>query len=148
MTRTPVPEPTIAPESPPPGSPSPGTSPTPSGPRIAIIIDDCGYSLPRALRFLKLPVPLTLSILPLTPHGKEVAAAAEAAGKAVMLHIPMEPQSNTAHPGPGEISTEMDDEHLSVFDYERNPREIALDVAGKIRLQRRIQHRRAGAGEP
>jgi len=96
----------------PPESPGPSPSQSPSGPRIAIIIDDCGYSLPRDLRFLKLPVPITLSILPLTPHGKEVAADAQAAGKAVMLHIPMEPQSNTAHPGPGEISTEMDDEQI------------------------------------
>jgi uncharacterized protein len=91
-------------------SPSPAQSPT--GPRIAIIIDDCGYNLERDLRFVKLPVPVTLSILPLTPHGKEVAVAAEAAGKAVMLHIPMEPLSASAHPGPGEISTEMTDDQI------------------------------------
>ena len=94
-------------------SPAPSPSPAPSGaPRIAIIIDDCGYSLPRDLVFLKLPIPLTLSILPMTPHGKEVAADAVAAGKAVMLHIPMEPFSSGAHPGPGEISTEMTDAQI------------------------------------
>jgi polysaccharide deacetylase 2 family uncharacterized protein YibQ len=100
-------------------SPSPGQSP--AGPRIAIIIDDCGYNLERDLRFVKLPVPVTLSILPLTPHGKEVAAAAEEAGKAVMLHIPMEPQSASAHPGPGEISTEMTDDQIRM--------QLAADIA-------------------
>lgn len=94
-------------------TPAPSPTPAPSGaPRVAIIIDDCGYSLPRDLVFLKLPIPLTLSILPMTPHGKEVAAAAVAAGKAVMLHIPMEPFSSGAHPGPGEISTEMTDAQI------------------------------------
>jgi polysaccharide deacetylase 2 family uncharacterized protein YibQ len=122
VTKTPAPEPSIPPlASSPPESPAPIPSQSPSGPRIAIIIDDCGYSLPRDLRFLKLPVPITLSILPLTPHGKEVAAAAEAAGKAVMLHIPMEPQSTGAHPGPGEISTEMTDEQIRT--------QLAADIA-------------------
>ena len=94
-------------------TPAPSPSPAPSGaPRIAIIIDDCGYSLPRDLVFLKLPIPLTMSILPMTPHGKEVAADAVAAGKAVMLHIPMEPFSSGAHPGPGEISTAMTDTQI------------------------------------
>jgi len=94
-------------------TPAPSPSPAPSGaPRIAIVIDDCGYSLPRDVVFLKLPIPITLSILPMTPHGKEVAADAVAAGKAVMLHIPMEPFSSSAHPGPGEISTEMSDAQI------------------------------------
>src|SRR5215472_16601703 len=83
-------------------TPAPTASPlTKRGPMVAIIIDDCGYNVARDVRFLKLPVPITLSIVPLTPHGKEVAAAALAAGKAVMLHIPMEPLSSSAHPGPG-----------------------------------------------
>lgn len=98
---------------------SPGSTST--GPRVAIIIDDCGYSLLRDLRFVKLPIPITLSILPLTPHGKEVAAAALAAGKAVMLHIPMEPQSSSAHPGPGEITTEMTDDQIRT--------QLATDIA-------------------
>ena len=93
-------------------SPSPTASASPTGPQIAIIIDDCGYSIPRDVRFLKLAVPITLSILPLTPHGKAVAAAAEAAGKSVMLHIPMEPESSTANPGPGAIRTEMTDAQI------------------------------------
>ena len=93
-------------------APSQSATPAPKGPQVAIIIDDCGYSVPRDVRFLKLPIPITLSILPLTPHGKEVAAAAEAAGKPVMLHIPMEPESITANPGPGAIRTEMTDSQI------------------------------------
>lgn len=77
--------------------------------QLAIIIDDCGYSMERDRRFLQLPVPVTLSILPMTPHGKEIAAEARAAGKFIMLHLPMEPESALAHPGPGAITTAMTD---------------------------------------
>lgn len=80
------------------------------GPRLAIIIDDCGYSMDRDGAFLPLPIPLTLSVLPMTPHGPEIVAAAQAAGKAVMLHLPMQPQSSAANPGPGVIRTDMSDD--------------------------------------
>ncbi|HXW50464.1 MAG TPA: divergent polysaccharide deacetylase family protein [Candidatus Acidoferrales bacterium] len=80
-----------------------------TGPRVAIIIDDCGYNVKRCEQFLALPIPITLSILPMTPHAKQLAAEALAAGKSVMLHLPMEPDAPTAHPGPGAIMTAMSD---------------------------------------
>ncbi len=92
--------------------PEPSASPVKSAPRLAIIIDDCGYNLERDRRFLALPIPITLSILPKTPHGQEIAQEAVAAGKSVMLHLPMEPESAQAHPGPGVITTAMDDEQV------------------------------------
>ncbi|MDQ6766993.1 MAG: divergent polysaccharide deacetylase family protein [Candidatus Eremiobacteraeota bacterium] len=91
-------------------------TPTPSGaspaPRVAIIIDDCGYSEERCKRFLQLPIPITLSILPMTPYGKQIEADALAAGKFVMLHLPMEPQSALANPGVGAITTQMTDDQV------------------------------------
>lgn len=89
------------------GSPLPAESAKVA--KLAIIIDDCGYSLERDRPFLKLPIPLTLSILPMTPHGREIAQEAQAAGKFVMLHLPMEPESSAANPGPGAITTAMND---------------------------------------
>jgi polysaccharide deacetylase 2 family uncharacterized protein YibQ len=102
-------------------SPSPAASGASPAPRIAIIIDDCGYNLPHDLRFLNLPIPVTMSILPMTPHGKEVADAAASAGKAVILHLPMEPESSSAHPGPGVITTEMTDDQVKS--------QVAADIA-------------------
>jgi hypothetical protein len=88
---------TVVPEVSPAGSAVPGPSPTSSpGPQVAIIIDDCGYSEVRCKLFLQLPIPITLSILPMTPHGKQTQADTLAAGKSVMLHLPMEPESNEA----------------------------------------------------
>jgi len=94
-------------------SPSPAATASPArgGAKLAIIIDDCGYSLPHDEQFLKLPIPVTLSILPMTPHARDIAAAAAAAGKAIILHLPMEPEVAGPHadPGPGAITTAMSD---------------------------------------
>ncbi len=92
-------------------SPLPSTSPGP--PRIAIIIDDCGNDFNRCNRFIQMPVPLTVAILPLTPHGRDIANAAVAAGQSVMLHLPMQPESDTHNPGPGAITTSMTDEQIA-----------------------------------
>jgi polysaccharide deacetylase 2 family uncharacterized protein YibQ len=108
--------PTVAPPSPSPSaSVVPGASPSavPSGaPRVAIIIDDCGYSMDRDTPFLTLPIPITLSVLPMTPHGREIADAAIAAGKYAIVHLPMQPDSATVNPGPGAITTEMTDDQV------------------------------------
>jgi len=89
---------------------SPLATPVPTGPQVAVIIDDCGNSEERCKAFLQLPIPITLSILPMTPHGKQTEAEALDAGKSVMLHLPMEPDSAEANPGPGAITTEMSDD--------------------------------------
>lgn len=57
--------------------------------RVAIVIDDMGYRMDIAQAFLDLPWPITFSILPFTPKGKEIALLAREKGKEVMLHIPM-----------------------------------------------------------
>jgi len=60
-------------------------------PRLALIIDDLGQNPPRDRRVLALPGPVALSILPDTPHARELALAAHRAGKTVLLHLPMDP---------------------------------------------------------
>jgi polysaccharide deacetylase 2 family uncharacterized protein YibQ len=90
-------------------APSTGPSPNPSGaPRLALIIDDCGQWPVTERGFIALPVPLTLSVLPHVRYGDAIARDARAAGKGVMLHLPMEPRSG-AYPGPGEVKVAMDD---------------------------------------
>ncbi len=62
--------------------------------RIAIVIDDFGYRKVDIDRFKKLPYPIAISIIPFTPYEKYSAIEAIKSGKSVMLHIPMEPNSN------------------------------------------------------
>ncbi|MDE2571526.1 MAG: divergent polysaccharide deacetylase family protein [bacterium] len=77
-------------------------------PRVAIIVDDCGQWIATERGFLALPVPLTMSVLPDVHYTKTIAGEARAAGKGVMLHLPMEPVSHI-NPGPGKVTTEMSD---------------------------------------
>ena len=60
---------------------------------ISIIIDDMGYNLDRGKQAIAIPAPLTYAILPNSTHARSLATKAFAAGKEVMVHLPME---NTA----------------------------------------------------
>jgi polysaccharide deacetylase 2 family uncharacterized protein YibQ len=87
-------------------------SPAPGGAKLAIIIDDCGQWLDTERDLIALPIPITLSVLPHVHYSTLIAQEAAAAGKGVMLHLPMEPRSHI-NPGPGEIKTAMTDEQVT-----------------------------------
>ena len=72
---------------------------------IAIIIDDIGFSRPRAYRFLDLGIPLTFSILPRITFTRELSDKLYRAGFDIMLHQPMEPVDSSFNPGPGALYT-------------------------------------------
>jgi len=74
--------------------------------RAAIIIDDLGQDSGAAQKLLALPYPITFSVLPYLAHSTWTAEQAHRAGREVMLHLPMEPDS-TAQPGRGEIRVGM-----------------------------------------
>jgi hypothetical protein len=60
--------------------------------RIAIIIDDFGYNRAEVYSgFFALPYPITYSVIPGLPHSQEVARRLQQQGKAIMIHLPMEP---------------------------------------------------------
>ncbi|PKN67359.1 MAG: hypothetical protein CVU57_03175 [Deltaproteobacteria bacterium HGW-Deltaproteobacteria-15] len=71
--------------------------------RIALIIDDIGFSIPRARQFLDLDVPITFSILPRLHHSHELADEIHRQGHEIMLHQPMEPYDRFLNPGPGAL---------------------------------------------
>ncbi len=76
-------------------------------PRLALIIDDIGYSLERGRRAIALPGPVTLAVLPFTPNANALAALASERGQDVILHQPMESIYADARPAPATLTTEM-----------------------------------------
>lgn len=68
---------------------------------LTLIIDDLGQSPARDARTLALPGPVTLAVMPDTPHATEFAREAHKAGKTVILHMPMDPATGPYawHPG-------------------------------------------------
>lgn len=75
-------------------------------PVIAIIIDDLGNSFAEDRRAAELPGPVACAILPHTKFAVTLADACHAAGKEVMLHLPMQALDD-APLGPGGISLDM-----------------------------------------
>jgi len=68
-------------------------------PRLAIIIDDLGGDPVAAASVIALPFPLTASVMPNLPFSAHVADEAYRHGDHVMLHLPMEPDSESAPGG-------------------------------------------------
>jgi polysaccharide deacetylase 2 family uncharacterized protein YibQ len=58
---------------------------------LTLIIDDLGQTPSRDSRALALPGPVTLAIMPDTPHAADFASQAHGAGKTVIIHMPMDP---------------------------------------------------------
>jgi uncharacterized protein len=85
-----------------------GASERASGlPRLAIIIDDIGSDKAAAEALLKMPYPLTLSVLPSQAHSTEIANETYRRGDQVMLHLPMEFRGTAAKAEPVELSAGM-----------------------------------------
>jgi polysaccharide deacetylase 2 family uncharacterized protein YibQ len=61
-----------------------------SPPRIALVIDDMGYSLDKGQTALALPGDLTFAFLPHAPHSKSLSREAHRRHKEILLHLPME----------------------------------------------------------
>jgi hypothetical protein len=66
-------------------------SPVPVVGKIALIIDDWGYSLKNKSIITDNNYHLTLAILPFQEYSREVADLAHLHGKDVIIHMPMEP---------------------------------------------------------
>lgn len=76
---------------------------TPVQPVIAIIIDDIGDSYDAGKQVIELPGPVACAFLPHTPYARELALAAHAQNKEVMLHLPLEAVAGKAL-GPGGLT--------------------------------------------
>jgi uncharacterized protein len=78
------------------------------GRQIAVIIDDIGYDLRLVEDLMRIEAPIAFAVLPHTPHAREAARLLHAAGREILLHLPMEPRSYPAeNPGEGALFVNM-----------------------------------------
>ncbi|MGL4601739.1 MAG: divergent polysaccharide deacetylase family protein [Plesiomonas sp.] len=61
--------------------------------QLAIVIDDIGY---RAAdhKVMRLPLPVTVAVLPSAPHAANMAKQAAQQGRETIIHLPMQPRGN------------------------------------------------------
>ncbi len=67
-------------------------------PAISIVIDDLGDRLAESRAAAELPGPVACAMLPESPYTPQIAALAQARGKEVMLHLPLQPGQGRGHP--------------------------------------------------
>ena len=80
--------------------------------QLVILLDDGGQNLAHLQKFLDLPFPITIAVLPQLAHSKESAAKIRAGGKELMLHQPMQAVNAGVNPGPGAITPNMDEAQI------------------------------------
>lgn len=99
--------------------PKPEAARTPQ--RVVIIIDDIGHDLAPVRELLSLKTPITFAVLPDGARAAQAAAMISGDGREVILHLPLEPRSETkANPGAMVLRTDMKDEEIR--------RQLALDI--------------------
>lgn len=82
---------------------SAGEEPAAEPAQVAVIIDDLGYRHAEGARAVRLPGPVAVAILPHTTYAAELARAADANGKEVLLHVPMQALDASEDLGPGAL---------------------------------------------
>ncbi len=92
---------------------------TPAKPKVeagkgnmAIVIDDCGYTIGPVAGFADMGRPITFAVLPYREYSNEAASRALSAGHLVILHLPLEPMDASASSEPTVITTNMSDDEI------------------------------------
>ena len=77
------------------------------------MIDDLGNNMKETEEIIKLPVKLTIAIMPFMPSTKGDAELANQYGHEVIVHLPMEPKKGKkSWLGPGAIMTDLSDKEI------------------------------------
>ncbi len=83
------------------------------GRSLAIVIDDFGNGMTGTEEMFKLPVKVTIAVMPFMPTTKRDAELAHRRGYDVIVHMPMEPKKGKREwLGPGAITTDLSDAEI------------------------------------
>lgn len=82
--------------------------------KVALIMDDMGYSLEAIETLKSLELPVTVSILPHSPYARETAEIARSSHLEVILHLPLEPINNSqeVYDDGGLILADMEEQEI------------------------------------
>lgn len=79
---------------------------------LVFVFDDGGQNLFDLQKFLELPFPITVAVLPKLQYSVESAKRVRASGNEVILHQPMQAINRSVNPGPGAIKPEMSEDEV------------------------------------
>ena len=79
---------------------------------LVLVFDDGGQNLYDLQKFLELPFPITIAVLPKLKYSVESAKRVRNSGHELILHQPMQAINRSVNPGPGAITPEMTEEEV------------------------------------
>ncbi len=80
--------------------------------QLIFVFDDGGQNLEHLKKFLELPFPITVAVLPQITHSQEAAQMVRNSGNELILHQPMQSVNPNINPGPGAITPQMTEEEI------------------------------------
>lgn len=83
-----------------------------NGAQLIFVFDDGGQNNSQLEKYLTLPFPITVAVLPKLQNSASAAQKVRASGNEVILHQPMQAINASVNPGPGAIKPEMSDEEI------------------------------------
>lgn len=84
----------------------------PAANKVALIVDDMGYSLEAINELCSMGLPLTVAIIPYSPLASEIATISRQHDLEVILHLPLEAINNEGNHSKGMITAEMSEEEV------------------------------------
>ena len=75
--------------------------------KLVFVFDDAGQNMNHLEKFMNLPFPITVAVLPKLTYSRASADRIRKAGKEVILHQPMQALNLNVNPGPGAITPDM-----------------------------------------
>jgi polysaccharide deacetylase 2 family uncharacterized protein YibQ len=81
--------------------------------KVVLVLDDAGYHVEHLKKFLELPFPFAVAIIPFLPESSLSLELVKQAKKIPMLHMPMQPLGNQ---NPGEGALMVDDDDGTIID--------------------------------
>lgn len=82
------------------------------GAKLVFLFDDGGQNMAQLEKFVTLPFPITVAVLPQLAHSVEAGARVRSSGNELMLHQPMQSVNSKVNPGPGAITPDMSEDQI------------------------------------
>lgn len=83
--------------------------------RLVFVFDDAGQNTLQLEKYVTLPFPVTIAVLPGLKYSKACADRVRASADEVMLHQPMQAVDLTINPGPGAVTPEMQSSRITAL---------------------------------
>ena len=93
----------------------PAVPPAVHNAKLVFVFDDAGQNVSQLEKYITLPFPVTVAVLPQLTYSKACADRIRNSGNEVMLHQPMQAVNRNVNPGPGAITPDMQTEQIAAL---------------------------------